>query len=295
MSRTDFMVCKNTEEKPSKGSRVGTIACNNRLKTGDGAKEKKVIEVRDLIVERSGANIVEDVNFDVFKGNYVGMVGPNGGGKTTLLQALLGIIPIKTGTVRLFGQDIKGFTQWEKIAYLSQTAINFDNQFPLSVQELVSLGRLNRGRLAKPMSKNDRKIVNRTMEFMGITNLAKKRIGHLSGGQKQRVVLAKALVREPSIIILDEPVSGVDAATQERFYKRLSDLNIKKGITILMVSHDLTAVFCRMSHMICVNKYVRTCAITTSFDPTPMLKETYGEHFQFAFHRHNCEGAFYSE
>lgn len=257
-----------------------------------GKDREKVLEVRDLTIERSRSIVIESANFEIRRGDYIGMVGPNGGGKTTLLKAMLGIIPFKTGVVRLFGRDIRQFDHWEKIAYLSQNAINFDERFPLSVRELVSLGRIDRSKIGRPMNSDDREIVDRTMELMGLNELSGKRIGQLSGGQKQRVVLAKSLVREPLLILMDEPVSGVDPETQERFYKKLSDLNLDKDITIIMVSHDLAAVFCRMSHVMCVNRYVRTSPITDDFDPNPLLKETYGEHFQFAYHVHECRGLF---
>jgi zinc transport system ATP-binding protein len=244
-------------------------------------------------VKRGGQTVIDGASFKVHSGDYIGMVGPNGGGKTTVLKAVLGVIPFDSGRVKLFGHDLHHFRDWDRIAYLSQNAINFDEHFPLSVRELVSLGRLKRNRIGRPLGREDRDVVDRTLEFMGIEDLARRRIGHLSGGQKQRVVLAKALVRSPSILILDEPVSGVDSQTQERFYKLLSDLNVERGMTILMVSHDLAAVFCRMSHMICVNRAVRYSPITPNFDPTPLLREAYGEHFQFAYHRHSCEGGFH--
>jgi zinc transport system ATP-binding protein len=273
---------------------MGVIGGDLELQPGVEGREEaeKVIEVDELTIERSHAIVVENASFDIHKGDYIGMVGPNGGGKTTLLKAMLGIIPFKSGRVKLYNQDIGQFRGWDRIAYLSQNAINFDEQFPLSVRELVSLGRISRGKIARRMNSQDREIVDRTMEFLGISHLSGKRIGQLSGGQKQRIVLAKALVREPSLVILDEPVSGVDADTQEKFYKMLSDLNLERGITILMVSHDLAAVFCRMSHIMCVNRYVRTSAITSDLDPNPMLKETYGDHFQFAYHLHDCRGLF---
>jgi zinc transport system ATP-binding protein len=127
---------------------------------------------------------------------------------------------------------------------------------------------------------------------MGISDLAKKRIGELSGGQKQRVFVAKALVRNPEVLILDEPVAGVDATALESFYKKLSDLNTDKGITILIVSHDLTAVFCRMSKFMCVNQQVYLSDISKDSDPNVILKQAYGEHFHFVFHEHRCKGDF---
>ncbi|HRU81757.1 MAG TPA: ATP-binding cassette domain-containing protein, partial [Candidatus Methanomethylicus sp.] len=118
------------------------------------------------------------------------------------------------------------------------------------------------------------------------------RVGQLSGGQKQRAFVAKALVRNPEIIFLDEPIAGIDAATQERFYQKMSDLNTARGITILMVSHDLAAVFCRMSKVICVNRGVNVSDISPDTDPNSVLREAYGEHFHFVYHRHECKGEF---
>ena len=124
-------------------------------------------------------------------------------------------------------------------------AVNFDSHFPLTVRELVALGRVNSSNLGRTLKRTDWEAVDEVLEFMGISDIANRRIGQLSGGQKQRVFVAKALVRKPEIILLDEPIVGVDAKTQEKFYKKLSDLNLKKGITIMLVTHDLTAVFCQ--------------------------------------------------
>jgi zinc transport system ATP-binding protein len=253
---------------------------------------KAVIAVKDLTVERANTEIVRDVNFKVHKGEYVGIVGPNGGGKTTLLLALLGTLPIKKGSIKIFGKDIKSFHDWDRVAYVSQDAIKFDSQFPLSVRELVSLGRVNSHNLGRSLTTDDWKAVDEALEFMDLEKIKDKRIGQLSGGQKQRLFVAKALVRNPEVIFLDEPTAGVDPMTQEKFYKKLSDLNTKKGITILMVSHDLSAVFCRMSRVVCVNRDVHTDEVTEDFIPDDLLRKTYGEHFHFVFHKHECEGVF---
>jgi len=254
-----------------------------------------ILEVSDLQVNRSNSVVIEHANFTIHRGDYVGLVGPNGGGKTTLILAILNILPRTKGIIRLFGQDIKSFSDWEKVAYVSQNAINFDSQFPLSVRELVALGRVNRSNLGRTLKGADWKAVDDILEFMGISDVADKRIGQLSGGQKQRVFVAKSLVRKPEIILLDEPIVGVDAETQEKFYKKLSDLNIEKGITILLVTHDLTAVFCRMSKVMCVNRLVNVSEITESLKPEEVLKEVYGEHFHFVFHKHECKRVFKDE
>jgi zinc transport system ATP-binding protein len=254
-----------------------------------------VLEVTSLNVSRDNSLVIEDAQFTIHKGDYVGIVGPNGGGKTTLLLALLNRIPKTKGSIRLFGQNINSFSNWEKVAYVPQHAVNFDSQFPLTVKELVSLGRVNRKNLGRPLTNADWEKVKEVLEFMGISDIKDRRIGQLSGGQKQRVFVAKALVRNPEIILLDEPIVGVDTKTQEKFYKKLSELNVKKRITILLVTHDLTAVFCRMSKIMCVNRLVNVAEITKDLKPEELLRETYGEHFHFVFHKHKCELDFFNE
>lgn len=253
---------------------------------------KPVLEVKDLSVLRTNEPVIENVTFTIDRGDFVGIVGPNGGGKTTLLHAILGILPRDKGTIRLFGTDIGSFSRWGRVAYVSQTAINFDAQFPLSVRELVGLGRVKRENLGRKLKREDWEKVDETLEFMGISDISGKRIGQLSGGQKQRVFVAKALVRDPEILFLDEPVTGVDADTVEKFYKKLSDLNSKKGITVLTVSHDLNAVFCRMSKLLCVNREVHVSDITEDIEHEEVLRKAYGGHFRFVFHEHACEGVF---
>jgi zinc transport system ATP-binding protein len=258
-------------------------------------KKEVVLEIEDLNVKRSNEIIIKNANFTIDRGDYVGVVGPNGGGKTTLLHAILGFIPISQGKIKLFGKNILSFNNWERVAYVSQEAINFDNNFPLNVRELVGLGRINRNNLGRKLKNIDWVAVDESLELMGVKDLANKRIGNLSGGQKQRIFVAKALVRNPDIIFLDEPVAGIDASTLEKFYQKLSDLNSKKDITIIIVSHDLSAVFCRMSKLICINRDVYISNITDEIDPNVILKKVYGDHFHFVFHEHNCKGVFNNE
>ena len=251
-----------------------------------------ILELQNVDVARSGDLVIENANFTIDKGDYVGLVGPNGGGKTTLILALLNFLPRAKGTIKLFGTNIDKFQAWQKVAYISQTATSFDSKFPLTVRELVALGRIKKGSIARRYTSEDWQAVDDSINFMGLTQEAHKRIGQLSGGQKQRVFVAKALARNPEIIFLDEPIVGVDAATQEKFYKKLSDLNTKRKTTILLVTHDLTSVFCRMSKVLCVNRQVEIAEITSNLDPNAFLKKAYGEHFHFVFHKHECHGVF---
>lgn len=254
-----------------------------------------VLEIQHVDIVRSKDLVVEDASFSIEQGDYVGVVGPNGGGKTTLILAILGFLPIKKGSIQLFSQNINTFSAWERIAYVSQGATYFDSNFPLTVNELVALGRIQRTNIGRPLKKIDREAVDESLQLMDIQDLASRRIGDLSGGQKQRVFIAKALVRNPEILILDEPVAGIDATSLENFYKQLSDLNQQKNLTILIVSHDLSAVFCRMTKLLCVNKKVYLSDITKESDPNVILKKVYGEHFHFVFHKHECKGDFHHD
>jgi len=251
-----------------------------------------IIEVDGLTVKRGGTTAIIDASFAIRRRDYVGIVGPNGGGKTTLIKAILGVIPRDTGRISLFGEPLENFSSWEKIAYVSQDATNFDMEFPLTVREMISLGCINKKNLGRRLSTADWEKVDEVMEFMGISDLAGKRIGHLSGGQKQRVFVAKSMVLDPEVLILDEPVTGVDAETTERFYMKLGNLNLEKGTTILDVSHNLSAVFCRMSRLLAVNQRVYSSEINPSTDPNIVLSKAYGEHFHFVFHEHMCRWLF---
>jgi len=254
-----------------------------------------VLEVKDLNVSRGSEQVIERANFSVNQGDYAGIVGPNGGGKTTLLSAILNFLPYTSGSISLFGVDIAKFSAWEKIAYISQHATSFENQFPLTVRELVSLGCIRKGNVGRRFKREDWKAVDDSIDFMGLSDVADRRIGQLSGGQKQRVFVAKALARNPELIFLDEPIVGVDSNAQERFFKKLSDLNLERKTTILIVTHDLASVFCRMSKVLCVNKKVEVAQITEGLDTDTLLKRAYGEHFHFVFHKHECTGVFEHE
>ncbi|MCW3999499.1 MAG: metal ABC transporter ATP-binding protein [Candidatus Bathyarchaeota archaeon] len=258
-------------------------------------KTTPILEVQNLYVNRSSDPVIEDASFTVNRGDYVGIVGPNGGGKTTLLGAILNFLPTAKGTIRLFGTETTKFTAWEKVAYISQNATSFENEFPLTVRELVSLGCIRKGNVGRRFRHEDWAAVDESIDFMGLRDVANRRIGQLSGGQKQRVFVAKALARKPELIFLDEPIVGVDSTAQERFYKKLSDLNTQRQTTILIVTHDLASVFCRMSKVLCVNKQVEVAQITEDLDANQLLKRAYGDHFHFVFHRHECTGVFEHE
>jgi zinc transport system ATP-binding protein len=254
-------------------------------------EDAPIIRVENLDVRRGGAVAIEKAGFSVERGDFVGIVGPNGGGKTTLVQAVLGLLPRSRGEIWLYGVRLHEFRDWEKVGYISQDATNYDEKFPLTVRELVGIGLVSGKNTGRPLRAADWKRVDEELQFMGIADVSAKRVGELSGGQRQRVVVARALVRRPELLVLDEPERGMDAQALERFYGKLSELHRERGTTVLVVSHDLSTVFCRMSRVLCVNRVVYSSSVDGHTEEDA-LKKVYGEHFNIVYHRHECKGDF---
>jgi len=244
-----------------------------------------------LEVVRGGAVVVEDASFSIERGDFVGIVGPNGGGKTSLVQAILGLLPRSKGEIWIEGLRQHEFRGWDRVGYVSQDATSFDERFPLTVRELVGIGLVSRKNMGRPLRAADWKRVDEELDFMGISDIAKRRVGELSGGQRQRVVVARALVRNPDLLVLDEPERGMDASALERFYGKLSELHRERSTTVIVVSHDLSTVFCRMSRVLCVNRVVYSSCVDGSTEEAA-LKKVYGEHFNIVYHRHECTERF---
>lgn len=215
---------------------------------------EKIIEMIDINFDRDGINILEDINLVIERGDFLGIIGPNGSGKTTLLKIMLGIIKMKSGTVKLYGEDVHHFKDWHRIGYVPQHAINFDVNFPASVFEVVSMGRFSKKGLFRRLGQKDLKIIDEALEIVGMKEFKNKRIGELSGGQKQRVFIARALASEPELLILDEPTAGVDVRVQKEFYDFLERLNKERKITLVLVTHDIGTVTSRVVKVACINK-----------------------------------------
>ncbi|QLH74518.1 MAG: metal ABC transporter ATP-binding protein [Methanomassiliicoccales archaeon] len=248
------------------------------------AQMEKVLEVKDVNVRYGSLRVLEGVSFEVLKGDVVGVVGPNGGGKTTLVNAVLGILPIESGTIRLFGEDIRTFTQFHRIGYVAQNAIQFDPIFPATVEEIVSLGCISKGRLGRRLRKEDKDNIRHALELVDLYDLRKRKIGQLSGGQKQRIFLAKALVKRPDLLILDEATVGLDICIEDRFIDMVRRMKEERDVTVITVSHDLSGVMCQANKLAVVNRKIYFQEIRGGEDPTKALRQAYGEHFTFLFH-----------
>lgn len=215
-----------------------------------------VIQVKDLSVKIEDIDILKNVSFKVRKGEFTGIIGPNGAGKTTLVKTLLGFIPY-SGKVTLAGT----------VGYVPQLS-SFNREFPMSVYDFV--------RLPVRLEKNWKKKVENLLEKVGLEGYGNRLVGKLSGGEYQRVSLARALISEPNILILDEPESGVDEMGKARFYDLINEIRKEKNITILMVSHDIGMIFEKCTSVMCLNKTLHCHGPTSEIDPA-QLKKIFGE------------------
>lgn len=217
--------------------------------------DNNILEVEALSFSYDGKEeALQGVTLSVRRGDYVGLVGPNGAGKTTLLKIILRLLPLTSGSIRLFGADIREFSEWDKIGYVPQTAVHFDVNFPVSVYEVAMMGRYQSGRIFQRMKGADRDAVKSALTSVDMWDYRDRLIGDLSGGQQQRVFIARALVSSPEILFLDEPTTGVDKKTQDDFYGLLKKLNRESGITLVLVSHDIDRIVREVSHVACVDR-----------------------------------------
>jgi len=218
-----------------------------------------IFDVKNLSFRVRGVNILSNISLEIFNGEYIAIIGPNGGGKTTLIRMLLGLEKPSSGEVRLFGKKLKNFKEWYKIGFVPQRASLVDENFPATVEDIVKMGRIaNRGIFAS-FSREDAKIVEDAMLKMDIVDLKGKMVGTLSGGQRQRVMIARALASNPEILILDEPNTGVDMVSQQRFYKLLAKLNKEEKITIVFITHDIGVIADDIGRLFTINQKATIC------------------------------------
>lgn len=206
------------------------------------------IDVEEVCFTYSGQSVLCDINLKIKKGELVGIIGPNGGGKTTLLKIMLGLLKPAKGQVRIFGDSPKKGR--EKVGYVPQVA-TFDREFPITVIEVVLMGKLSKRGLGSRYTEEDRKDALRALDEVDMLPQRNKQIGQLSGGQLRRVLVARALVKKPEILLLDEPLSSIDPEAQKNFYELLNEL--KKEMAIVIVTHDITAASFHIEKIACLN------------------------------------------
>lgn len=212
--------------------------------------EKTVIELEQVYVELDGMTVLEDVNLTVNEHDFLGIIGPNGGGKTTLLRVLLGLLRPSRGKVRIMGGAAE--KNRHLLGYVPQYA-SFDRSFPITVEEVVMSARLARKK-GRKFSDLDRRIVTEALSRVEMLSLSQRQIGELSGGERQRVLVARALALNPRILLLDEPTASVDSRFAAGFYELLQELN--QEMTIILVSHDISAVSSYVKTIACMNRTI---------------------------------------
>ena len=201
-----------------------------------------VLKVDNLSVVRTGKTILEDVNIEIKRGEFVGLVGPNGSGKSTLLLSILGILKMQAGSVRIYDHLPMSRELIGKIGWVSQAASNLPNEVRITVEELVKLGTLNAKNMLFRSRQQQKVLVDKALEMVGLEFERNIDVSRLSGGQRQRAVIARALASNADFILLDEPLVGIDRDARNSLLKLLDNLCHHEGKTILMVSHDLAAI-----------------------------------------------------
>ncbi len=204
------------------------------------------LEVDNLTVTIGDTTIIEEISLEVAGGEIVALIGPNGAGKTTLLKAILGLIPIRQGAVRFFGKPLSELGgERARLGYVPQR-LELDRAIPVTVQELVAIN------TPKPYYSAD--ALRRVLAEVDAEKLAERQVGQLSGGELQRVLLAMNLLRDPKLLFLDEPATGIDLEGERLFYDIMEHLRSNRGMAVIMVSHDISVVYRYASRVICINR-----------------------------------------
>ena len=237
-----------------------------------------VVSVENVNYGYGDQIVLENINLQIERNDFVGVIGPNGSGKTTLLKLILGLLPPRSGTVRLFGLPPARGRRF--VGYVPQR-VNFNPDFPISVLDVVLMGRLRHGpRLGPVYRREDRAAAEQALETMEVADLSRRRIGDISGGQLQRVLIARALAGAPRLLALDEPTANVDIRFQQEIQEILRRLN--ERMTILMISHDLGFVSGYVGRVACLNRTL-VCH-PTSHITGEIIDELYRGHVHMVRH-----------
>ena len=213
-----------------------------------------IIEIRNLSFGYTSEPVLEGLDVTVHAEDCVGLIGANGAGKSTLLRLLLGELTPQRGEIRLFGQDMRHFRQWRMVGYVPQNGMALGKNFPATAAEIVMAQLVGQMGWRRFPRKEHREKVMRALEMVGMADFANRLIGTLSGGEKQRVMLARVLAGDPKLLLLDEPISGVDDRATHRFYELLEKLNREEKLTILMITHDLREAAWHFGRIFCLEQ-----------------------------------------
>ena len=231
-----------------------------------------IVELKDVTVGYEGQRVLTDVNLRIMPGDFVGLLGPSGSGKTTLLRTILGAAKVFSGEVSVNGAS--AVKRRSQAGYVPQLE-TIDWNFPVTVEEVVMMGCTRRNPFFPWHRGQDREMAHEMMERLGISHLPRRHIRELSGGQQQRVFLARALVSSPTLLLLDEPTSGVDIKTRDEVMHLLHDLN-HQGITVVMTTHEINAVAAHLPWLVCLNGHILAEGPPGQVISPEILRMTYG-------------------
>jgi zinc transport system ATP-binding protein len=243
------------------------------------------VELEDVDFAYGEVRVLERINLTVEPGDFLGIIGPNGSGKTTLIRIMLGLAEPARGAVRLFGHPPSSFRQWGRVGYVPQRA-TLDPALPATVREVVATGLLpTLGMLGRIRSAH-RKRIGEVLSQVGMEAHGAARIGALSTGQQQRVLIARALVSNPELLILDEPTGGVDPEAQTSFYALLQHLHREREVTLILVSHDIGVVAKEVTKLACLNRRLIFHGRPGDFLSDAALTALYGPSVRVVSHQH---------
>jgi zinc transport system ATP-binding protein len=244
-----------------------------------------LLEIKGLSVQYHGVEALRKISLTIERGDYVGLAGPNGSGKTTMVKALLGLVPF-AGSIKYQSRSLREFVASEHIGYLPQKMSFLDQRFPATAKEVVVSGVYCCKKFPKFLNRKDYEAADQAMELLGIADLADRLIGRLSGGQQQRVLLARALVHNPQFLILDEPTEALDPQSREVLYATIDRLSKEHGVTILLVSHDVTSIGKYCSKLIYLDRELVFYGTFAEFCTSPKMTEYFGPGQHLICHMH---------
>ncbi len=245
----------------------------------------------DRVSYRYGDTLVlEAVSLAVTKGEFLGIIGPNGSGKTTLLRIMLGLLRPTSGEAKLFGQALGSFRDWGRVGYMPQRA-TFDAALPVTAAEVVATGLIPLLGFLRRVGPDEHRKITESLARVGMEKQARARMGALSTGQQQRVLIARALVSDPELLLLDEPTASIDVEAQSSFYTLLRSFNRERGVTLVIVSHDIGVVAQEVSRVACLNRQVIFCGRPSDVLTQEALSTLYGSSVRLVPHQDPCAHA----
>jgi zinc transport system ATP-binding protein len=253
-----------------------------------GNDMNKSIEIQELTVVLNGREVLSDISLGLDEGGFLGIVGPNGGGKTTFLRVVLGLVKPTKGKVLVFGKTSKEAVKKGFFGYLPQH-LNVDADFPATTRDVVLMGLTGRAGAFRRHSREDGEKAVEMLATMGMSGYENHIFGALSGGQQQRVSIARALISDPKILILDEPSTGIDVVGQEDFYHLLKGIQKRLALSIIMVSHDIGVISAYVDEIACLNRTLHYHGNPLGAFNDEVLRELYGKSMEILMHSALCD------